>query len=79
VTLLNQTERLGMGVGDVLATAAETSRTRRLQRAEAEAARTSVKMVFPLALFLLPAMLLVVLGPAFIQLHRGLAPLLGSP
>jgi tight adherence protein C len=79
VTLLNQTERLGMGVGDVLATAAETSRTRRLQRAEADAARTSVKMIFPLALFLLPAMLLVVLGPAFIQLNRGLAPLLGTP
>lgn len=79
VTLLNQTERLGMGVGDVLGTAADTSRTRRLQRAEAEAARTSVKMIFPLALFLLPAMLLVVLGPAFIQLHRGLAPLLGGP
>lgn len=79
VMLLNQTERLGMGVGDVLRTAAETSRTRRLQRAETEAARTSVKMIFPLALFLLPAMLLVVLGPAFLQLQRGLAPLLGGP
>ena len=79
VMLLNQTERMGMGVGDVLRTAAETSRTRRLQRAETEAARTSVKMIFPLALFLLPAMLLVVLGPAFLQLQRGLAPLLGGP
>ena len=79
VMLLNQTERMGMGVGDVLRTAADTSRTRRLQRAETEAARTSVKMIFPLALFLLPAMLLVVLGPAFLQLQRGLAPLLGGP
>ena len=36
VMLLNQTERLGMGIGDVLRTAADTSRTRRLQRAETE-------------------------------------------
>lgn len=79
VTLLNQTERLGMGIGDVLRTAADTSRTRRLQRAETEASQASVKMIFPLALFLLPAMLLVVLGPAFLQLQRGLAPLVGGP
>jgi len=68
VTMLVQTERFGTSIADALRIHADTMRTTRQQRAEEEAAKTTIKMVFPLALCIFPAMLVVILGPAAIQM-----------
>ena len=67
-TMLVQTERFGTSIADALRIHAETMRTQRQQRVEEEAAKTTIKMVFPLVLCIFPALMAVVLGPALIQL-----------
>ena len=67
VALLVQTDRFGTSIAQALRTHAETSRTKRRQRAEERAAKIGVKLVFPLVLFLFPALYVVILGPAVIQ------------
>ena len=67
VAMLIQTDRFGTSIGQALRTHAETSRTRRRQRAEEAAQKIGVKLVFPLVLFFFPAFYVVVLGPAVIQ------------
>ncbi|MFN9115963.1 MAG: type II secretion system F family protein, partial [Bacteroidota bacterium] len=54
----------------VLRINAETLRLRRRQVAEKKAAEASLKMMIPIALFQLPALLIVVVGPAVVQLIR---------
>lgn len=68
VASMIQTERLGTSISRVLRINAETLRNRRRQKAEKRAAEAAIKMIFPLALFLLPALLAVILGPAAITL-----------
>lgn len=68
--MLIQTDRFGTSVSQALRTQAETARSKRRQRAEEKAAKLGVKMVFPLVLFLFPAMYVVTLGPAVIQFVR---------
>jgi tight adherence protein C len=70
-----QTERLGTSIARVLRVNAESLRTRRRQRAEKRAAEAALKMIFPLALFLLPALLAVIVGPAAITVVRQLSAL----
>lgn len=67
VALLVQTDRFGTSIAQALRTHAETSRTKRRQRAEERAAKIGVKLVFPLVLFLFPALYVVILGPAVVQ------------
>ncbi len=67
-TMLVQTERFGTSIADSLRIHADTMRTKRQQRAEEAAAKTTIKMVFPLAICVFPALLAVILGPAFIQI-----------
>jgi tight adherence protein C len=67
VALLVQTDKFGTSIAQALRTHAETSRTKRRQRAEERAAKIGVKLVFPLVLFLFPALYVVILGPAVIQ------------
>ena len=62
-----QTDRFGTSVAQALRTHAETSRTKRRQRAEERAAKVGVKLVFPLVFFLFPAFYIVILGPAVIK------------
>jgi tight adherence protein C len=70
VALLVQTDRFGTSIAQALRTHAETSRTKRRQRAEERAAKVGVKLVFPLVFFLFPALYVVILGPAVIQFIR---------
>jgi tight adherence protein C len=67
VAMLVQTERFGTSVAQALRTHAEESRTKRRQRAEEAAAKLSVKLIFPLVFFLLPAFFVVAVGPGIIK------------
>jgi tight adherence protein C len=75
VAMLVQTDRFGTSVAQALRTHAQTSRTKRRQRAEERAAKIGVKLVFPLVFFLFPAFYVVTLGPAVIQFVRIFFPL----
>jgi tight adherence protein C len=68
VTALVQTERLGGNVAQVLDELSEEARSRRLNRAEEMAAKIPVKMVIPMALFMLPALLVMIFGPVAAQI-----------
>ena len=69
---LIQTDRLGTSVADALRSQADTLRTKRRQRAEEAAAKTTIKLVFPLVLCIFPAMFVVVLAPSVIAIMREL-------
>jgi len=64
-SMLLQTDRFGTSIADALRVHAETLRSKRMQRAEEAAAKTTVKMLFPLILFIFPAIFVVLVGPAF--------------
>lgn len=70
VALLVQTDKFGTSIAQALRTHAETSRTKRRQDAEERAGKIGVKLVFPLVLFLFPALYIVILGPAVISFVR---------
>jgi tight adherence protein C len=70
VALLVQTDKFGTSVAQALRVHAETSRTKRRQNAEERAGKIGVKLVFPLVLFLFPALYVVILGPAVITFVR---------
>ena len=70
VAMLVQTDKFGTSVAQALRMHAETSRTKRRQDAEERAAKVGVKLVFPLVLFLFPALYIVILGPAVITFVR---------
>jgi tight adherence protein C len=70
VIMLAQTEKFGTSLGQALRVHADSLRTKRRQFAEEAAAKTTIKLVFPLALFIFPALLVVMLGSAFIQVLR---------
>jgi tight adherence protein C len=76
VAMLIQTERFGTSIAQSLRVHSEELRTRRRQRAEEMSAKTTVKMVPPLVLFIFPALLVVILGPAVITIVRELLPAL---
>jgi tight adherence protein C len=73
VSTLIQTERFGTSVGRALRVQADTLRQKRRQRAEEAAAKTTIKLVFPLVLFVFPALFVIILGPAVIQVIQALA------
>jgi tight adherence protein C len=70
VAMLAQTERFGTSIAQSLRVYSDDLRTRRRQRAEEMAAKTTVKMVPPLVLFIFPALMVVILGPAILILIR---------
>jgi len=70
VALLMQAERLGASIADALTTFARSLREIRSQRAEESAEKMSVKLMFPMVLFIFPSLLLVMIGPAVIQLVK---------
>ena len=75
VAMLVQTDRFGTSVAQSLRVHAETMRTKRRQRAEEAAAKTGVKMVFPLVFCIFPAIWVVTIGPAAIKFVQVLVPM----
>lgn len=72
VTLLIQTDKFGTSVAQALRVYSDSMRSTRQQRAEEAAGKLPVKMVFPLALFIFPSLLIVVVGPAGIRIAKAL-------
>jgi tight adherence protein C len=70
VAMLIQTDRFGTPISKSLGAFSDALRTARRQRAEELAAKTTIKLLFPLALFIAPAMGIVLLGPAAISLAK---------
>jgi tight adherence protein C len=75
VAMLVQTDKFGTSVAHSLRVFSETLRTKRRQRAEEAAAKTGVKMVFPLVVCIFPAIWIVTIGPAAIQFMKVLGPM----
>lgn len=78
VSVIVQAEQLGTSIAKTLRVHADTMRTHRKQVVEEQAAKTTVKLVFPLVLCIFPSLFLVTLGPAVIimteSFHKYLTP-----
>ena len=65
-----QADQLGISLGRILRVQATDSRNKRRAAAEEKAMKAPIKMLFPTVLFIFPAMFLVILGPAFLNLSK---------
>lgn len=70
VAMLVQTDRFGTSIADSLRVFADSMRTKRRQRAEEMVAKAAIKLIFPLLLFIFPALLIVLMGPALIRIYE---------
>ena len=73
VQMLVQTERFGTPISKALGAFSDAMRVRRRQKAEEMAAKTTIKMIPPLVLFIFPNLFIVLLGPACIMIYRNLS------
>lgn len=78
VSMLVQSEQFGTSIARVLRTHSDTMRTQRIQEVEEKAAKTTVKLVFPLVLFIFPCLFLVTIGPALIMMSHSFKDLFGN-
>jgi tight adherence protein C len=78
VAMLIQTERLGTSLAQSLRVHSDSLRVRRRQRAEEAAAKTTIKLVFPLVFLLFPSLFIVILGPGVLQILRVLFPAMNA-
>jgi tight adherence protein C len=69
-SLLVQADKFGTGVAQALRVQSDTMRIKRQQLAEEKAAKTAVKLIFPLVIFIFPGVFVVLVGPAAIQMSR---------
>jgi tight adherence protein C len=76
IAAILQADQLGGGVAKILRIQSEQMRIRRRQRAEEKAQQAPVKMLFPLVFLIFPSVLMVLLGPAILQVMRS-GPLRG--
>ena len=74
VSMIIQAERFGTSIAQALRVHADMLRTRRRQKAEEAAAKIALKLLFPLIFFIFPSLMLVLMGPAMIQIYRVLLP-----
>jgi len=74
VGALIMADRLGTSIGDTLRAQADSLRTRIRQRVEEQAAKSGIKMLFPLVLFILPALIIIIMGPGLISVYRTFQP-----
>jgi len=78
VAMLIQTDKFGTSVANSLRVFSDVLRTKRRQRAEEAAAKTGVKMVFPLVFCIFPAIWVVTIGPAAIRFMTVLFPMIDN-
>jgi tight adherence protein C len=78
MTMLVQTTRFGTSMAKALRVHADDMRVKRRQVAEEKAAKTAIKLTMPLILFIFPAILVVLLGPAGLKIMKVLLPVLNS-
>ena len=78
VKMLIQADRFGTSIGVALRVQSEQLRTRRRQMVEEQAAKIATKLLFPLIFFIFPALLVVLLGPAVLQIMQALTPVTGA-
>jgi tight adherence protein C len=76
--VLIQADKFGSSVAQALRTQSDAMRTRRRQLAEEKAAKTAVKLIFPLVLFIFPGIFVVLVGPAAITMVRDMFPMMGG-
>ncbi|MFZ5831997.1 MAG: type II secretion system F family protein [Planctomycetota bacterium] len=76
--VLIQADKFGASVAQALRVQSESMRTRRRQLAEEKAAKTAVKLIFPLVLFIFPGIFVVLVGPAAVTMVRELFPKMGG-
>ncbi len=74
--ILIQADKFGSSVAQALRVQSDSMRTRRRQMAEEKAAKTAVKLIFPLVLFIFPALFVVLVGPAAITIVREMFPMM---
>lgn len=79
VHMLIQTERFGTPISKSLGVFSDALRTKRRQQAEEMAAKTTIKMIPPLVLFIFPSLFVVLLAPAIIVIMRNLRRAFGGP
>jgi tight adherence protein C len=72
-TIVIQAERFGTSIATALRNFAEEMRIERIQRAKETAAKLPVKMIFPIVTCIFPALFLVLLGPAVVQILNSFA------
>ena len=77
VSMLVQSEQFGTSVAKTLRVHSDTLRTKRVQEVEEKAAKLSVKLLFPLVLFIFPSLFVVVLGPAVIMMSESFKSMFG--
>ena len=78
VNMLVQTERFGTPISRSLGNFADALRLKRRQQAEEQAAKTTIKMIFPLVIFIFPSMFIVLLGPAIIAISKTMKQVFGG-
>lgn len=78
VSMLVQAEQFGTSIGKTLRVHSDTLRTKRVQEIEEKAAKLSVKLLFPLVLFIFPSLFLVVLGPAVLVMADSFKQFFGN-
>jgi len=70
VAVLTQSERFGTSIADALRVFSSSMREARSTRAQEEAERMAVRLLFPMILFIFPAVLIVLVGPAGMKLAK---------
>ena len=78
VTMISQAERFGTSIAASLRVHSDMLRTVRRQRAEEAAAKIALKLLFPLIFCIFPSLMVVLMGPAMIQIYRVLLPSMGA-
>lgn len=77
-TMLTQADKFGTSIGDSLRVFSDDLRHKRQVRAEENAAKVPTKMLFPLVLCIFPSIIMVIMGPAVIQVVRTILPMLNG-
>ena len=76
--ILIQADKFGSSIAQALRVQSDSMRTRRRQLAEEKAAKTAVKLIFPLVIFIFPGIFVVLVGPAAITMVREMFPMMSG-